>query len=107
MAKIEEIVARLVAAGWPEDRARDIAKTLTEGYDTRFSKQTRVMRSGGAMSPWEFLGCAVAVSVSLIVLTIAIVVVIAAARSLGRMRRGPSENHPAHRAGKPDLRIVD
>ena len=42
------------------------------------------------MSPWEFLGWAVAVSVSLIVLTIAIVVVIAAARSLGRMRRGPS-----------------
>ena len=59
------------------------------------------------MSPWEFLGWAVAVSVSLIVLTIAIVVVIAAARSLGRMRRGPSENHPARRAGKPDLHIVD
>jgi len=60
------------------------------------------------MSPWEFLGWAVAVSVSLIVVVIAIVVAIAAARSMRRQfSRGPSDNHPARRAGKPDLRIVD
>jgi len=45
MANIEEIVAKLVAEGWPEDRARELAKTLTEGFDTRVSRETRVIRS--------------------------------------------------------------
>lgn len=45
MTEIEETIARLVAAGWSADQAREIALALSEQFQTRDSKEVRVVRA--------------------------------------------------------------